>query len=268
MHDTATRDTVALVCSVWSTLLSSRDELISILQPSRDGVGDPLLFLLLFIEHSHIRLVGLRHNIIRDMIELRKQVALEAFESGGSSVAQPDPPDLVRITGDLTKLQSRALNLKAEFEVLHRSKAEFTTFHRWYLNELESQDRDKVLPLWEEIQQRIEYVHSHSLRLSENMTSVHHEAQASVQTVRQLSLSPIKENLLVTIISRHFQVYSMIGTNDSRLNYEAAMASVRIADDSRKVAILARQDSTDMRVIAGTTLLFLPATFVAVSAPA
>ena len=60
----------------------------------------------------------------------------------------------------------------------------------------------------------------------------------------------------------------MIGTDDSRLNYEAAMASLRIAEDSRKVAILARQDSTDMRVIAGTTLLFLPATFVAVSASA
>lgn len=43
------------------------------------------------------------------------------------------------------------------------------------------------------------------------------------------------------------------------------MAQLRIAEDSRKVAILARQDSTDMRVIAGTTLLFLPATFVAVS---
>lgn len=43
------------------------------------------------------------------------------------------------------------------------------------------------------------------------------------------------------------------------------VSSVRIAEDSRRVAILARQDSTDMRVIAGTTLLFLPATFVAVS---
>jgi len=37
-----------------------------------------------------------------------------------------------------------------------------------------------------------------------------------------------------------------------------------MAEDSRKVAILTRQDSTDMRVIAGATLVFLPATFLAV----
>lgn len=61
------------------------------------------------------------------------------------------------------------------------------------------------------------------------------------------------------------QIYALIGTNDSHLNYESAQASVRIADDSRRVAVLARQDSTDMRVIAATTLLFLPSTFVAVS---
>lgn len=38
-----------------------------------------------------------------------------------------------------------------------------------------------------------------------------------------------------------------------------------MAEDCRKVAILARQDSTVMRVIAGATLIFLPANFVAVS---
>ena len=57
----------------------------------------------------------------------------------------------------------------------------------------------------------------------------------------------------------------MIGTKDSQQNYEAAEASLRIAEDSRKVAVLARQDSTDMRVIAVATLVFLPGTFVAVS---
>lgn len=57
----------------------------------------------------------------------------------------------------------------------------------------------------------------------------------------------------------------MIGTKDNQLNYKAAEASLRIAEGSRKVAILTRQDSTDMRVIAAATLLFLPGTFVAVS---
>ena len=38
-----------------------------------------------------------------------------------------------------------------------------------------------------------------------------------------------------------------------------------IAEDSNQVAILAHRDSTDMRVIAVVTLIFLPATFTAVS---
>lgn len=57
----------------------------------------------------------------------------------------------------------------------------------------------------------------------------------------------------------------MVASQDSQLNYKTAEASLRMAEDSRKVAILTRQDSTDMRVIAGATLVFLPATFVAAS---
>ncbi|KAF2471517.1 uncharacterized protein BDR25DRAFT_155301, partial [Lindgomyces ingoldianus] len=36
-----------------------------------------------------------------------------------------------------------------------------------------------------------------------------------------------------------------------------------IASDSRRIAILTRRDSTDMRIIAAVTLIFLPGTFVA-----
>ena len=58
---------------------------------------------------------------------------------------------------------------------------------------------------------------------------------------------------------------------DNRNNIQATIASVniaaesrRIADDSKKIAILTRRDSNDMRIIAAVTLLFLPGTFVAV----
>ena len=44
-----------------------------------------------------------------------------------------------------------------------------------------------------------------------------------------------------------------------------AEESRRIADESKKVANLTRRDSTDMRVIAAVTLIFLPGTFTAVS---
>ncbi|KIW89728.1 uncharacterized protein Z519_09885 [Cladophialophora bantiana CBS 173.52] len=70
-------------------------------------------------------------------------------------------------------------------------------------------------------------------------------------------------------------VYSMIGQKDNKLNIETAAASKRIAEigllhsnamkdmaeDSRNAAILTRKDSTDMRIIAMVTLLFLPGTF-------
>lgn len=58
-------------------------------------------------------------------------------------------------------------------------------------------------------------------------------------------------------------VYSMIGQRDNRVNIETAAASREIAEDSRRVAILTRKDSLDMRIIAGVTLIFLPGTFMA-----
>ncbi|KAF2740724.1 hypothetical protein EJ04DRAFT_163998 [Polyplosphaeria fusca] len=58
-------------------------------------------------------------------------------------------------------------------------------------------------------------------------------------------------------------IYSLIGQKDNRLNIAAASASCQIASDSRRIAILTRRDSTDMRIIAAVTLIFLPGTFVA-----
>lgn len=62
-------------------------------------------------------------------------------------------------------------------------------------------------------------------------------------------------------------MYSLINQRDSRLNMEAMEQSRQIADESRKIAHLTRRDSTDMRIIAVVTMLFLPGTFTAVSSP-
>ena len=63
------------------------------------------------------------------------------------------------------------------------------------------------------------------------------------------------------------QTYCLIAQKESRQNLIIARASSRIADDSRKVAIWTRRDSTDMRIITVITMLFLPGTFVAVCTP-
>jgi hypothetical protein len=75
------------------------------------------------------------------------------------------------------------------------------------------------------------------------------------------------------------KIYNLISQTDNRLATSTAEATRRIAEalqqdnaimrciaeDSNQVAILARRDSADMRVIAVVTLIFLPATFTAVS---
>jgi hypothetical protein len=43
-----------------------------------------------------------------------------------------------------------------------------------------------------------------------------------------------------------------------------AEASRAISDESRKVSLVGRRDSTDMRIITAITLIFLPGTFKAV----
>lgn len=58
-------------------------------------------------------------------------------------------------------------------------------------------------------------------------------------------------------------IYSLIAQKENRLNHSATRASCQIASDSRRIAILTRRDSTDMRIIAAVTLIFLPGTFVA-----
>lgn len=62
----------------------------------------------------------------------------------------------------------------------------------------------------------------------------------------------------------------MIGQRDNRLNHDMARDSHRIAEISHQdntamktIALLAQRDSTDMRIIAWATLIFLPDTFTA-----
>ncbi|KAF1960335.1 hypothetical protein CC80DRAFT_291906 [Byssothecium circinans] len=94
----------------------------------------------------------------------------------------------------------------------------------------------------------------------------------SAEVLRE-RLSFIRETLLAAemkcqylerSISAQVQtIYSLIAQKDNRLNHSATKASCQIASDSRRIAILTRRDSTDMRIIAAVTLIFLPGTFVA-----
>ncbi|KAF2273218.1 uncharacterized protein EI97DRAFT_164519 [Westerdykella ornata] len=87
---------------------------------------------------------------------------------------------------------------------------------------------------------RLEFIRQSLVSAEQKCMSLDHSITAQVQTI-----------------------YSLIAQKDNRLNIAAASASYQIASDSRRIAILTRKDSTDMRIIAAVTLVFLPGTFVA-----
>jgi hypothetical protein len=82
-----------------------------------------------------------------------------------------------------------------------------------------------------------------------------------------------------TLLSVNCQVYSLIAQKDNALNMQIAKASLQLAEaskrdsaamraiakDSKMVALATSRDSAAMRTIAAVTILFLPATFTAVS---
>jgi len=75
------------------------------------------------------------------------------------------------------------------------------------------------------------------------------------------------------------KLYNILAQRDNRLNYDISLAQQEIArlaladsksmkaiaEDSKQVGIMTRNDSTDMCIIAVVALIFLPGTFTAVS---
>lgn len=58
-------------------------------------------------------------------------------------------------------------------------------------------------------------------------------------------------------------VYSMLEQRDNRLALQNATVMRQMAQDSQEATVYTQQDSTDMRIIATVTLVFLPGTFTA-----
>jgi hypothetical protein len=82
--------------------------------------------------------------------------------------------------------------------------------------------------------------------------------QAEVAGLIQTVCSSTEARCGVLLLLMAHQVYTLIATQDNSLNFEVATASLALAN-------ITRRDSTDMRVLAAATFVFLPGTFVAVS---
>ncbi|KAI9695493.1 MAG: hypothetical protein M1820_008595 [Bogoriella megaspora] len=170
---------------------------------------------------------------IRGSFERLNRVRSAIGISPYSTTRASDELDLLQQSVELTYLAQLFAAMDNQLSTLAANVATVARFHESFCTSLRSLAIDAKQEAILEIHERLEHAKRHvQTRLEWNVLS-----NESALTGKQ--------------------VYSMIGNRDNILNFRAAQASVRIAE-------LARKDSSDMRIIAAVTLLFLPATFVAV----
>ena len=182
-YDKPKRTTVALVSIESPYFENTQDDLKSATRNCRGAILNPLLFQLLFFELVHQYNQQGRHYVVTKLRKLQDKVDLLHYSTRDTLMDEPDNLDLVRITRDLTRLQIRLEIEKRNSDQLQLNKPETTKLHRCYLNSLEPEDYERALPLWTEIQERLEQVFSHSKMLTADLEMYRSHAQALVQTV-------------------------------------------------------------------------------------
>ncbi|KAG8526387.1 uncharacterized protein KY384_000381 [Bacidia gigantensis] len=134
------------------------------------------------------------------------------------------------------------------------------------------------------LQQRVLFLRNLVEGVQLNRALLLQRTQAQVQTVCLLprhalpSTERIDMHYLTSeLTSDIWQVFSLIGQKDNRVNIETATSSHRlaeaslkesaamkeIAEESRNLAFLTQRGNIDMRINAAVTLIFLPGTFIA-----
>lgn len=226
------------------------EKLLQCLRESRAHVRDPLLlpvfllelrvhFFALLLEKRALGIegieysTGMRHGFSTDP---RKIALADQERKIKAKMLDFDPitQKLTGVTGTLSFCDMTFSSSKRALEIMMKMRAELALEKRISMND--TRDPQKNDPT----RRRIDY-------LSELINgSQAYGAVLSARTKAQVQT-----------------VYSMIGQRDNRVNIETAAASREIAEDSRRVAVLTRKDSLDMRIIAGVTLVFLPGTFMA-----
>ncbi|KAK5118184.1 hypothetical protein LTR85_008164 [Meristemomyces frigidus] len=148
--------------------------------------------------------------------------------------------DVLEHVKELTRLGQEVSQLRSDLEFAEYQMEGIELLHGDFRKTLSPSLSEEMMKLWHELKTKLDFAGRELVRERGRTDVFNAEVQGLVQTV-----------------------YTLVAVRDNSLNHEVARASLRMAEDSRKVAILTRQDSTDMRVIAGATLVFLPATFVA-----
>lgn len=235
VHDPETNVTYAFVLGL---IASERENVIGCLLSTHDDASDcallPTCILQLSTELFYDNLRGIG-RILEDVVAATGMT--KAFEDADSR--DVDSFDLSKATKTLTRLMVDIANLQMRINTYFKFNQVIEDLH------------DQVY-------------HSQQASLPQS-TSTYHRSRQRLSIVRQVA-EGIEEQLrcykgLAQALVQ--TIYSLVGQRDNERNIEAAQVSQQIAKDSRKVAILTRKDSTDMRIIAAVTLVFLPGTFVA-----
>lgn len=169
------------------------------------------------IEHS----TGMRHGFSTDP---RKVALIEQDRKLKAKMLDFDPitQKLTGVTGTLSFCDMTFSSSKRALKIIGTMRTDIGAESCMFKTDAEDQ------PLSSALGRRIDYLHELINGSQEYGAVLSARTKAQVQTV-----------------------YSMIGQRDNRVNIETAAASREIAEDSRRVAILTRKDSLDMRIIAG-----------------
>ncbi|KAF2436334.1 hypothetical protein EJ08DRAFT_644707 [Tothia fuscella] len=234
-HDTTTNITTALLVGLRSDETTS---LISSLKKSKHA-------------HFHILLPSILMDNAVDavsqdaearrgsLLQICYATGLHGFNRIGSVGADLDDRDLLDLEVMMQKLTSLA-DACAGIDAVCKTQARFIDAVTKFETTIGTLKDERTGEEFFENGQRLDFIGQLLKGIESKVGYTKTSAQGQVQTI-----------------------YSLISQKDSRAHIASAEATRQIADESRKMAHLTRRDSTDMRIIAAVTMVFLPGTFTA-----
>jgi hypothetical protein len=163
-------------------------------------------------------------------------------------------PDYERLTRDLNACKTSLIFMDS----ITIFEKEIGTFCKEMLETLELLRHEQgldTLPTGERVAatQQLDYHLNQSQLRRIQACSLERRVQTQISVVRRRTTNPPH----IIYVSNILQLYSLISQRDSKIN-------ILVAEDSKKIALAAKRDSTAMKTISVLTMVFLPGTFVAV----
>ena len=233
------------------------DDLLGRVKIRRDQLQHSALAFLIILmeEHSNAAEVY-RTYLDKETIVIEQQTRMTSLNVGfGDRSMDTDYETLTRrIHGCNTNLIFLDHVLEFEQRLADFCKQAYSKF--WEIRRREQLD-DLPPQQHEEFYQAIDYNLNHSVLRRSQAQSLQKRVQSQMSVVsRPLDLNSV-HTAAPNGVDALLQVYSIISQRDSRIN-------LLVAEESRKIAQATMHDSKAMKLIALLTLVFLPATMMAV----